>query len=745
VDPKQAWNAVLGQLQMEMAKATFDTWVKDTEFIAYEDSTFLIGVANAYTRDWLDSRLTSTVTGLLAGMIDSTVDVRFVVWQDNHQESLGDVEKQTDIPLRLELNYSNAYQKIVQPNRVVIAPAYLFRHIHHLGPTGGMILLAFYQLVYLCHKEEGKGIEQSSYNIETAAATIARWAGISKATFWREFYKNKYLGHFVRATRQFNPETSGQEENVWTVQVEMPLTPEDQNSLRTWLVENKISSHPIDTLNQALKASRDQIIPDKWKEYQRGDGFAPATVNQVVMSLIDFETLSPTEQKVLEVLVNSLREHLQRKDGRKNDLLITTWYFMKEVVPLVGCGPAWAILYLRDHTFGVLRKSVTVPGGWKELAARLGISTPNTVAKWFKLPVIGTELYKKYASKQEINWKMLYAKAIDEQKQPNQQVAVTFEVQPFDFVSLKHIKQLLTESELSTIAVRHKTALHTQIDSNHNKGRKLTQKKEYLSEGILKFDQQESALKLYEVSKKQGELDFETGVMIGELDSETGLLVGDLESEMGVTIGQLDFETGILQRDLDSQTGSELVFETLLNTLFKLLSGNLISIDPKTSDEDINTPSESLNGKNVSSQAEEIPIIDTLALEERIPEDWNLDYLVDLVGVSPISIAEMKAIGVTAQDWVACILYYNNADQNLNSPFRMAIKHLTNNLPRVGRDYKKLASLPPRMLVELILWQLEPNGDSEPDEVPLAWKRTMAKTSAKKIRQVLDTLVDYPH
>ena len=83
MDAKNAWQAVLGQLQMDMAKATFDTWVKDSECVAFEDGTFIIGVQNAYARDWLDSRLTSIVTGLLAGMMNRSVEVRFVVWQSN--------------------------------------------------------------------------------------------------------------------------------------------------------------------------------------------------------------------------------------------------------------------------------------------------------------------------------------------------------------------------------------------------------------------------------------------------------------------------------------------------------------------------------------------------------------------------------------------------------------------------------------------------------------------------------------
>ena len=83
--PEQAWHAALGQLQMEMPKATFDTWVRDTETIAYEDGVFIIGVHNPYARDWLEGRLNSTVTRLLTGLMNRTVEVRFTVWQDGNE------------------------------------------------------------------------------------------------------------------------------------------------------------------------------------------------------------------------------------------------------------------------------------------------------------------------------------------------------------------------------------------------------------------------------------------------------------------------------------------------------------------------------------------------------------------------------------------------------------------------------------------------------------------------------------
>jgi chromosomal replication initiator protein len=79
MDAEKAWQSALGQLEMELPKASFDTWVRDTRFFSYDDGIFTISVRNAYARDWLDSRLTSTVARLLMGIMNRAVDVAFVV------------------------------------------------------------------------------------------------------------------------------------------------------------------------------------------------------------------------------------------------------------------------------------------------------------------------------------------------------------------------------------------------------------------------------------------------------------------------------------------------------------------------------------------------------------------------------------------------------------------------------------------------------------------------------------------
>lgn len=78
---EHAWQATLGQLQLEMSKASFDTWVSSAEFLGYnvETGCFEIGVKNAYARDWLDDRLSAKMARLLTGMLGNPVTTKIKV------------------------------------------------------------------------------------------------------------------------------------------------------------------------------------------------------------------------------------------------------------------------------------------------------------------------------------------------------------------------------------------------------------------------------------------------------------------------------------------------------------------------------------------------------------------------------------------------------------------------------------------------------------------------------------------
>lgn len=75
----QVWNATLERLKLQTTKATFDTWFKQTRIIGLKGDTYTIGVKNAYAKDWLENRLSSTIEQALGSTVQYPVQVEFIV------------------------------------------------------------------------------------------------------------------------------------------------------------------------------------------------------------------------------------------------------------------------------------------------------------------------------------------------------------------------------------------------------------------------------------------------------------------------------------------------------------------------------------------------------------------------------------------------------------------------------------------------------------------------------------------
>lgn len=78
-DPHAVWQMLLSELSLQMPSATYSTWVRDTWVIAYEDGEFMIGLPNAYARDWLENRLRHKIKRVLSSLIHRSVQVQFRV------------------------------------------------------------------------------------------------------------------------------------------------------------------------------------------------------------------------------------------------------------------------------------------------------------------------------------------------------------------------------------------------------------------------------------------------------------------------------------------------------------------------------------------------------------------------------------------------------------------------------------------------------------------------------------------
>lgn len=107
--PEAAWAATLTELELQMTKTTYNTWLKDAVLVDARDGTYVIGVRSTYARDWLKSRLSSTVTRTLSGIVGAPVQLEFILNSNGHAEEetparseMGRVSAENKAPARSE-------------------------------------------------------------------------------------------------------------------------------------------------------------------------------------------------------------------------------------------------------------------------------------------------------------------------------------------------------------------------------------------------------------------------------------------------------------------------------------------------------------------------------------------------------------------------------------------------------------------------------------------------------------------
>jgi len=76
---QEIWEAALGQLQIQVSRPNYETWLKHTRGIEFQDNTFTIGAPNVFIAEWLKDRLLSLIKKTLAEIIGRNVDAQFIV------------------------------------------------------------------------------------------------------------------------------------------------------------------------------------------------------------------------------------------------------------------------------------------------------------------------------------------------------------------------------------------------------------------------------------------------------------------------------------------------------------------------------------------------------------------------------------------------------------------------------------------------------------------------------------------
>jgi len=382
---EQAWQSVLGQLQLEMPRASFDTWVRDTEALSLEAGIITIATCNAYARDWLESRLTSTVQRLLIGILNQSVTVEFVTRDcvDDESES-DDDEDETDQEVAIESVQWLDYDKIVQPHKQVVVKGYLRRLGMEIGPKAVWLYIGFHQAAWRVHaggKESGLALHSHD---------VMRFSGLSFGAFWRVLrhpgIQAALQGLVQRMDqpheRKYRRGRDGRPHRVpihYQVCMTPRLTSADAAAVYSRLKAALISGASISKALQEMLA-----IPDVMELLTPSESTHPNLQLNTVMDMVRLETGESYSHEI-----DHLAQELHRRIINSLGDIHITHYFITETIKCFNLTPAqaWLVTVARDMAYlnsrtGERREVMTFKHGYQEMAELIGSNRYKTVQAW---------------------------------------------------------------------------------------------------------------------------------------------------------------------------------------------------------------------------------------------------------------------------------------------------------------------------------------------------------------------------
>ncbi|HEX7056508.1 MAG TPA: chromosomal replication initiator protein DnaA [Bacilli bacterium] len=109
----ELWNQVLSVIQTKLSKPSFDTWLKSTKALVFDEDSLLICAPNNFAREWLENRYTKLIKSNVQEVTGRDVTISFVLEKDAKNVEQNKLAPQ--LPKRQTISTDEAYSTMLNP------------------------------------------------------------------------------------------------------------------------------------------------------------------------------------------------------------------------------------------------------------------------------------------------------------------------------------------------------------------------------------------------------------------------------------------------------------------------------------------------------------------------------------------------------------------------------------------------------------------------------------------------------
>ncbi len=93
----QVWQSVLGEIELNLSRANFTTWFKNTFISEFDDEKVIVCVPNTFTKVWLEKKYHEQILKALEGIVGKKVSKIFYKIETRKNNPVGDLLKKIKI------------------------------------------------------------------------------------------------------------------------------------------------------------------------------------------------------------------------------------------------------------------------------------------------------------------------------------------------------------------------------------------------------------------------------------------------------------------------------------------------------------------------------------------------------------------------------------------------------------------------------------------------------------------------
>ncbi len=79
MDLEQLWQLTLNEMEVQLSRASFVTWLKNSKLVDKRDGIFYIAIPNNFAKEWIENKYQKNILGVMRGLDSSARKLEFVV------------------------------------------------------------------------------------------------------------------------------------------------------------------------------------------------------------------------------------------------------------------------------------------------------------------------------------------------------------------------------------------------------------------------------------------------------------------------------------------------------------------------------------------------------------------------------------------------------------------------------------------------------------------------------------------